>query len=970
MKIKMNINTKMLVYILTSSIIIFTLSVGYISLNARKLALNDAEKLALKVTQENALKIEKSLSEDLTSLRTLAQAFTVYQDMDEQEWKDLFIKMYYKVYDKNQHFYKLWDSWELNYFDTTWTRDYGRYTVVVSRSNSGPVASRSLRDIDSKNARYNSVKLIAKDMLWEPYWDEITEKEEEENKFMTTLSSPIYVDNKFAGIVAADMIMDEFQILIDEIKPYESTIAYLTSNEGVFIGHPNQMLIGKTIMEHEPQFEDQFQLSEYIKEGKKGVFRGIDKNNNKVLVTIAPIQVGDYKSPWSLTLIVPIKVILKEANRAQNISLLFALFGVICISAIIFIIARSISLALKQTTHILKKLSKGDIENIASLDIKRGDEIEDMSISVNSLNAGLKETSIFAEQIGKGNLEAEFKPLGDNDVLGNSLLEMRKSLKHAEDEDKKRKVEDEKLNWATKGLAKFGEILRTSSNNIDILSFNIMSNLVNYLKINQGALFVIDDTDEDETLYLEMKSAIAYGRDKFIKKRIAIGEELIGRCAFEKKTIYMTDIPNEYIKITSGMGTANPTSLLLIPLILNEDIFGVIELASFNKIEDYQIEFIERLGESIASTISTVKVNEKTSELLKQSKSQAEELAAQEEEMRQNLEELQATQEEAARREFEMAGIIKALGSTAFTVEYNLEGIIMGCNKKYAEMLGIPQEKIIGQTHMTGYDFSTEKKANYELFWGELCRGITKKEINKVKYNNKEFWVEETYTPITNQNDEKPYKILKIGFDITEQKQKALKMQEQEIKIRKEKLLLSEYQGRLVEMQSKLKTAKEKITELESQKPSQTIVKKETKIQIKTTGDNLLDWTPEFTLDIAEMDEQHKQLINLINMVHSAFTNNKNKKEIKDNIKNFVDFASYHFGNEEHYFEQFGFDGAKQHTTEHQKFIKEIKQFQTDYNSNKVKFLDKIMTFIKEWLYNHFTKADTQYIELFKSNNL
>ncbi len=969
MKIRMNINTKMLVYILTSSIIIFALSVGYISLNARRLALNNAEKLALKVTQKNALKIEKSLSEDLASLRTLAQAFTVYQDMDEQEWKNLFIKMYYKVYNKNKHFYKLWDSWELSYFDTTWTKDYGRYTVVVSRSSTGPIANQSLRDIDSKNARYNSVKLIAKDMLWEPYWDEITEKDEDEKKFMTSLSSPIFVNNQFAGMVAADIIMDEFQLLLDKIKPYESTTAYLTSNEGVFIGHPDQSFIGKTIMEHETQFEDQFQLSKYIKDGEMGIFRGIDKNNNKVLVTVAPIQVGNYKAPWALTLIVPVKVVLQEANRVLNISLLVALLGVILISVIIFIIARNMSSALKQTTHILEKLSKGDIEDIENLKIDRGDEIEDMSISVNSLNNGLKETSIFAEQIGKGNLEADFKPLSDKDVLGNSLLEMRKSLKHAENEEKKRKIEDEKQNWATQGLAKFGEILRTNSHNIDILSFNIMSNLVNYLEINQGALFVIDDT-QDEGQFLEMKSAIAYGRDKFMKKRVAIGEELIGRCAFEKKTIYMTDIPKDYINITSGMGTANPTSLLLIPLILNEDIFGVLELASFHKIEDYQIEFVERLGESIASTIATVKVNEKTSLLLEQSKSQAEELAAQEEEMRQNLEELQATQEEAARREFEMAGIIKALGSTAFTVEYNLEGIILGCNEKYAEMLGIAQEQIIGQSHMTGYDFSAEKKADYELFWGDLCRGILKKEINKVNYNNREFWVEETYTPITNQNDEKPYKILKIGFDITEQKVKEIKMQEQEIKIKKETLLLNEYQGRMVEIQNKLKLAQEKIAELESKKPQKTPDKKETKTQIKATGNNLLDWIPEFKLNIAEMDEQHEQLVNLINLVHSAFNNDKNKKEIKENIKSFVDFASYHFGNEEHYFEQFGFDEAKTHTAEHQKFIKEVKLFQTNYNANKVKFLDKIMTYIKEWLYNHFTNIDTQYVELFKSNDL
>lgn len=958
----------MLVFILTTSIVIFALSIGYISFKTRQLALNDAEKLASIVAKENALKIEKALSEDLTVLRTLAQAFTVYDEMEEQEWKDLFLKMYYKVFDQNPNLYKLWDSWELSKFDTTWTEDYGRYAVTLFKQKGQIVNSTSLRSVEGDNELYSKIKSISKDILWEPYWDAFVE-EAEVKKFMTSISSPIYKNNEYAGIVAADIIMDRFQVIIDGIKPYESTLAYLTSNEGIFVGHPDQKLIGESFKDFAPEFEEQFNLSTYIKEGKSGVFNGTDKNNNKVLLAVAPIKVGEYETPWALTLVVPIKVILKEANRTQTISLLVSALGIFILSLIIFLIARNMSRALVKTTHILEKLSKGDIENIEDLSLNRGDEIEEMANSVNSLKNGLKETSIFAEHIGKGDLNASFNPLSEKDTLGNSLLNMRASLKNADIEEKKRKIEDEKQNWATQGLAKFGEILRTNSNNIEELSFNIMSNLIDYLEVNQGALFAISDSlDEDK--YLEMKSAIAYGRDKYMDKRVAIGEELIGRCAFEKKIIHMTDIPQDYIKITSGMGTANPTSLLLVPLILNEEIFGVIELASFQNIEDYQIDFVERLGESIASTIATVKVNEKTSTLLGQSKSQTEELAAQEEEMRQNLEELQATQEEAARREFETNGMIKALGSTAFTVEYDLEGTILNCNEKYAEMLGLSIDKVVGQSHQTGYDFSVDKKANYDLFWGDLRRGIAKKEINKVKFNNSEFWVDETYTPITNPNDDKPYKILKIGFDITEQKLKEIKMQEQEIRIKKETLLLGEYRERMIEVQKKLEKAEIKITELENKKP--TVIEKTVTVknEIKATGHNLIDWVPELVIGIDEMDEQHEQLINLINIVSISFRQDKTKKEIKENIRSFVDFASYHFGNEENYFEQYNFELAENHIAEHKKFIKEIKQFQEDYKANKVKFLDEIMTFIKEWLYNHFTTLDTDYKELFKTKGL
>lgn len=977
MRFKMNINAKMLVYILATTVLIFALSVGYISIQTRQLALDEAKKLVKRVASEKAQVIEKDLSEDLSVLRTLAQAFTVYSDMPEEEWKSLFLEMYHKVYENNPDFYKLWDSWELKHFDTTWTKDYGRYAITLYRQNGEVKVSQTLRSLDGDNELYGKIKSMATDMLWEPYWDAFIE-ESEVKKFMTSISSPIYNNNEFAGIVAADIIMDKFQDIVRKIKPFENTVPFLTSNQGTIVGHQQQQFIGKNIIEYAPEYEEQFELTRLIQEGKPGLFMGENKKGKKALIALAPIEVGKSDTPWALGLIVPVKVVLKDANHSQFISLLVSFFGLLLLSIIIYVIAKNMSLALKKTTHILEKLSKGDIEKVEQLNIKTGDEIEGMAQSVNMLMQGLNKTSVFAEQIGKGDLNADFKPLSEKDALGNALLKMRKSLIHAEEEEKKRKIEDDKLNWATQGLAKFGEILRTNANNIEELSFNIMSNLISYLDVNQGALFVIDDSEgseDEENKHLELKSAIAYGRDKFIKKRIAVGEELVGRCAFEQKTIYMTDIPQDYIKITSGMGTANPTSLLLVPLVLNDDIFGVIELASFNEIEKYQIDFVEKLGESIASTISTVKINDKTSELLGQSKQQAEELAAQEEEMRQNLEELQATQEEAARREYEMQGVVKALGNTAYIVEYDLDGTILSINDKYAEVLGSTPEQIIGKNHADGYEFSAEMKANYDLFWGDLKRGIPKKETNKVNYNGKLHWVEETYTPISSENEDTPYKILKIGFDITEQRQKEEKLKEQEIKIKKETLVIGEYRDRIKELEQELTAANKKIEKHKNEKPTPEIPENKAepiieKAEIKATGNNLIDWTSIFSLGIKELDEQHQQLITLANQVYTAFRQDKTKKETKELIKNLIDFASYHFGNEEQYFEQFGFNEAAAHTKEHNEFLDELQKFQEDFNKNKVKFLDDIMSFIKKWLYHHFTVTDPKYTSLFKSKGL
>ena len=301
--------------------------------------------------------------------------------------------------------------------------------------------------------------------------------------------------------------------------------------------------------------------------------------------------------------------------------------------------------------NVLILLGKGMMPNRQIKE--RNDEIGEMAAALNALIRGLKETTDFALEIGKRNFDSSFVPLSDEDDLGNGLLEMRTNLKHATEEEVRRKKEDDQRNWASQGIAKFSDILRHNNDNIEKLTYDVISNLVKYCDANQGGLFIVNDDNEDDH-FVEMAAAYAFDRKKFLENRIDIGVGLIGRSVQESETIYITDIPDDYITITSGLGDDNPKSILIVPLVINDNVYGVIEMASFRGFEKYQIEFIEKIGENIASSLSSVKVNIRTAELLERTRQQAEEMRAQEEEMRQNMEELQATQEESARREAEL----------------------------------------------------------------------------------------------------------------------------------------------------------------------------------------------------------------------------------------------------------------------------------------------------------------------------
>ena len=338
-------------------------------------------------------------------------------------------------------------------------------------------------------------------------------------------------------------------------------------------------------------------------------------------------------------------------NKFERFIMILGIALILISSVIALILTRTTVRPINRVKGILNSMCLGVLPN-QKLKV-RNDEIGDMSAALNDLIDSFRKFTSFAKEIGKGNYNVRFEPLSEQDDLGNALLEMRDNLKKAAEEDDKRKTEDEQRNWASQGVARFSELLRENNDNLEELSYQIIQNLVKYTNGNQGGLFLLNHEDEDHSR-IELKAAYAYSRRKYLDKHIEPGVGLVGRAVQEGETIYMTEIPDNYINITSGLGDANPRSLLIVPLKINDEVHGVIEMASFEEFQPYQIEFVERVAENIASTLSTVKINIRTNELLEKSQQQAEEMKAQEEEMRQNMEELKATQEESSRREKEL----------------------------------------------------------------------------------------------------------------------------------------------------------------------------------------------------------------------------------------------------------------------------------------------------------------------------
>jgi GAF domain-containing protein len=207
--------------------------------------------------------------------------------------------------------------------------------------------------------------------------------------------------------------------------------------------------------------------------------------------------------------------------------------------------------------------------------------------------------------------------------------------------------EDEKRQWVSEGSNAIERILR-SNREKDELQDKLIAEIVKYSGANQGGLFILNEENEND-VHLRLEACFAYDRKKYIEKRVEIGQGMLGQCYLEAELTMLTEIPHNYVQITSGLGEAPPTCLILVPLIDNEKVQGVLEVASFKKFEPHQIEYFKEVAGSIASFIVTIKTTLLTHQLLEASNLQAGQLRSQEEEMRQNMEEMQATQEELAR---------------------------------------------------------------------------------------------------------------------------------------------------------------------------------------------------------------------------------------------------------------------------------------------------------------------------------
>lgn len=311
------------------------------------------------------------------------------------------------------------------------------------------------------------------------------------------------------------------------------------------------------------------------------------------------------------------------AGMSKNLTIAVLVIATI-VTFVVFTI-RDILGAIQFIRVSADKMALGDVST--EVDLKRRDEIGQLATSFRKMIVATRDFTTVAERIGKGDYAAPVEIRSNADALGVALDKMKTDLQ-------KLSLESQTRTWLLAGNSDLNDTLR-GEKDVKTLAQDVITQLAKQLKAQIGGIYL----KENDKLILV--GSYAFQERKRNANVFKIGHGLIGQAALEQKPIVFSEIPNDYIRINSGLGNAIPKNIIVFPFSYENEIKGVVELGFTHEVSELDIQFLELAGNNIAIAITASQSREKLKDLLEETQRQAEELEVQQEELKQANEELQ-----------------------------------------------------------------------------------------------------------------------------------------------------------------------------------------------------------------------------------------------------------------------------------------------------------------------------------------
>lgn len=437
------VRKKMMVFILGITVLIYLITLGYIGYSLREKAIVEAQRLADTFASQKANEIKAILNEDMAVARDMSNIVKEYTFLPQERRDSLRKSLMVNILKTYPKYDAVWMSWQLWAIQPGWEKENGRERVNFYMRDGKVQHSQELANLDKdpdsgiyyhlKNTPEESEKLS------EPYWylDYDYSSNRRDSILGISPTVTIQVAGRFAGVIGSDMTLSDFQSM-SEISFFKKGYAFLLSNKGVVIAHQNPAFYSL------PMDTLSFTKSIDLMEAKSKIESGEhfsytvydDTFGEEVYVSFAPIQIGKSDYPWSAATIVPVSEITAPFNATLQITIVVGVIGLALLSLVILRISNNITSSIEDSNELLKNLALGNLDQNKKLSVNSNDELGQMASSVNVLVDELNKKAVFSIEVGRGNLDSDFKVASDQDSLGLSLLKMRDNLKNVLDETK------------------------------------------------------------------------------------------------------------------------------------------------------------------------------------------------------------------------------------------------------------------------------------------------------------------------------------------------------------------------------------------------------------------------------------------------------------------------------------------------------------------------------------------------------
>jgi HAMP domain-containing protein len=214
---------------------------------------------------------------------------------------------------------------------------------------------------------------------------------------------------------------------------------------------------------------------------------------------------------------------------------------------------------------------------------------ENVNQLAENLTTQVRAISEVASAVTKGDLTQMIRveAKGEVEELKDTINQMIANLKETT-------LRNQEQDWLKSNLAKFTQMLQ-GQKDLTTVTRRILSELAQVVNAQQGMFYILEQDEDAQNKKLKLFSAYAYNTDLNITREFAIGQGLVGQVAVEKERVLLTNVPKDYIKISSGLGESTPASVIVLPVVFETEIKAVIELASFSEFSETHLDFLSQL---------------------------------------------------------------------------------------------------------------------------------------------------------------------------------------------------------------------------------------------------------------------------------------------------------------------------------------------------------------------------------------